>query len=139
MMRLFNFRVEDNYAIRIHDLWLDLHNDYNFAGAHYDPTFNNLTMTWQRASQHSALAGARRLLILFRKVQFLKMELLNEGADVASAETLEFVGFLHPDDRDVMGGCLLQEEADESYHMIFRFENQFAIKCFCDEVDCKTS
>ena len=137
-MRLTNFQVEDNYAIRSGDTWLDLHNDYDFSGAHYDPASNNLTLTWKRTSQHSDLAEASRLVIWFRHVQFLKME-LQQATDVASAETLEFLGFLHPDDCEVMSGCLLQEEADESYHLIVRFENGHTIKCFCDEADCEMS
>ena len=138
-MRLSNFRVEDNYAIKSGDAWLDLHNDYDFAGVYYDPISNSMTMTWKRASQHSTLAGASRLVIWFRQVQLLKMELLEHATDMARANTLEFLGFLHPDDSDVTSGCLLQEEADESYHLIFRFENGCTIKCFCDEADCELS
>jgi hypothetical protein len=135
-MRLTNFSIEDNYAIKSGDAWIDLHNDYDFTGVEYDLESNCLAMKWKRATKHSTIASASQLVVWFRQLQFLRLELIEDAQDILSAKTLEFVGFLHQDDVDVMSGCLSQEEADESFHLIFRFENTFAIKCFCREVEC---
>jgi hypothetical protein len=137
MMKLSNFEIGDNYAISMDSAWLDLHNDYDFKTYQYDATTSSAVLLWVRSKLGpSETSLAQNIAVRFVNVKLLKIELLAGAAISADAETLSFLGFLHPDDLEVMDGCLTQEESDSTYHMIFRFENGLSIKCFSETVTC---
>lgn len=138
-MHLSNFVIEDGYAVRLGETWLDLHNDYEFEALHYSPLSNNVVMIWNRAAKHSQLASVARLEMRFRNLLFVRVESVEGPGGSSDAATLSFIGFLHPDDIDVNIGFLSQEEADETYHLICRFENGCTIKCFAFEAYCVLS
>jgi len=137
-MELLNFEIGDNYAIKMGSTWLDLHNDYYFEACQYDAATNSVVFLWVRSKLRSSdTVVAQKLAVRFANIKFLKTELLAGATATADANTLTFLGFLHPDDQEVMDGCLTQEESDSTYHMIFRFENGLSVKCFSETVSCE--
>lgn len=137
-MEQLNFNIGANYAICMGPIWLDLHNDYDFEKYEYDPHANNALFSWSRSKSRSAEPGtAQKLMLRFDKLTLSKTEYMADSSLVADATTLAFLGFLHPDDLNVMDGCLTQDESDSTYHIIFRFENGLAIKCFSETVTCE--
>lgn len=48
--------------------------------------------------------------------------------------TLSFIGFLHPDQEEIMDGCVDEHEATEEFHFIVGFEDGGALKVYADEV-----
>ncbi len=137
-MKMSNFEIGDNYAISMGSIWLDLHNDYDFETYWYDATTNSTVLLWVLSKQHPPeVSLAQKISIRFTSVKLLKTDLLTDAEISADAETVAFLGFLHPDDLDVMDGCLTQRESDSTYHMIFRFENGLSIKCFAETVTCE--
>jgi len=137
-MKLSNFSIGDDYAISMGPTWLDLHNDYDFETIQYNVAANSAVLVWVRSRLNpSENSLAKKITVRFEAVKLLKMELqANDGAS-DDAGILAFVGYLHPEDLDVMDGCLTQEESDSAYHMIFRFENGLSIKCFSEAVTCQ--
>lgn len=139
MMKLVNFKICDNYAISMGSIWLDLHNEYNFEGYRYDVTTNSVILLWSLSGlgRPAEALLAQKVTIRFVGVDLLKTKLLSGADDSAGAGILSFLGFLHPDDLEIMDGCLTQEESGPAYHMIFRFENGLSIKCFSEKVTCE--
>ena len=135
-MLLKNFRFEENYAIVYGDDWLDLHNDYDLQVLCYNALSNRVELRWNRAIDHSVKATYSQVRLSFCNVLLLKTAFQATLDCMSDAPILEFVGFLHPDDIELMEGCLLQEESDSSYHIIFRFANGLAVKCFSEELIC---
>jgi len=136
-MLLTNFKVEENYAIFSDGKFLDLHNDFDFVGFDYDSQTNCVKLNWVRAKHTTENTHVFNVTLRCHSTRLFKVELPEDQYDDTSAKTLEFLGFLHPDDLDVMSGCLLQEEANDDYHLILRFESGCAIKIYGSEVNCE--
>ena len=137
-MNLTNFAIEANYAIRSGKHWFDLHNDYDFSEFKYNPSINCAILCWVKSKLNAKnTQKITKITLNFIKVLVLKTEFGVVSEKCSDANTLAFVGFLHPDDLEVMNGCLTQDESDASYHLIFQFESGLAIKCFSEAVICQ--
>ncbi|GEM_PF-2062071 len=137
-MQLSNFAIGDNYAICIGPTWFDLHNDYDFEKYEYDPYANCAVFSWARTTfRASDPEIVRRLTLRFDNLTILKTEFVAESQNNTDVKTLTFVDFLHSDDLNVMDGCLTQNKSYSTYHIIFRFQNGLAIKCFSRTVTCE--
>jgi hypothetical protein len=135
-MQWQDFEIADMHAIKSGTALLDLHNDYDFQSICFNASTNSVSLSWKRAAVYSPAAVATHITVRFENVQIFKTELLQVSAVATDSLVLNFVGFLHPDDLNVMDGCLLQEETDASYHAIFCFENGLSIKCHSESVIC---
>lgn len=73
--------------------------------------------------------------IIFDNVALLKLQTEDNDKNNGK-ETLSFIGYLHPNDVDLMDGCLDEDEANPTYHMIIAFEGGLAIKIFSESAVC---
>ena len=134
-MNLVNFETSEGYAIRMGSTWIDLHNDYDFETCLYDTASRSAILSWVRSSRASSHL-AQKVSLRFVDLRVFKVELLEGCVEPDDARTLNFLGFLHPDDLEIMDGYLDQEESDPTYHMILRFEDGLSIRCFAKTATC---
>lgn len=134
-MRLSNFEIRDGYAIVVDGRVLDLHNDFDFEEFRYDVVANRATLAWTATG--TRVSGGRRFSLNFDSVDFLKVEGPGSDHEPDDARVLAFLGFLHPDQADVMDGFLEKNDGDGTYHMIIALESNLAIKIHAEEVRCE--
>jgi len=135
-MEKINFLVDSNHALDIGGRHIDLHNNFDFKNIEYSTEKNILSLSWVKTKgdwvQSNEFEG---LQIVFEDVLFLKIQ-GNVSSTLADRKTLSFIGYLHPEDEELMDGCLDESEANPTYHMIFSFENSLAIKIFSNKAVC---
>lgn len=134
-MRLKDLEMVRGYAIRVGECEADLHNDYEFESLQYDVATQSVRLTWFR-SIHASNVLPVKVTVLFERISLFKIEFDSLEEAKCDAGTLKFLGFLHPDDREIMDGYLEQEEADSTYHIILGFENGLSVKCYAETVSC---
>jgi hypothetical protein len=136
-MKLVDFSIDENHGLCVGACQVDLHNDYNFTGFKYDPCNNFAEFQWLRADTASPLALHRTVILRFIELRVFFAAMEYRADTVNDSETLDFIGFLHSEDVDVMNGCLTQSEADSTYHLIIRFLNGMTFKCYANSVTCE--
>lgn len=134
-----NFNIEGNHAVNFNGRQIDLHNNFDFVGFKYSSKTNNLYLIWLKSEGEWISSDEfNEVEIAFKNVTFLKVrrdELKKGGA--GSSKTLSLLGYLHPDDVEIMDGSLDEIEANSDYHMIFLFEDNLAIKVGSSRAICK--
>lgn len=133
-MKKLNFKIQSNHAIDIGNSILDLHNNYDFNGLTYNVPLNTIRFSWIKTDadwvpkDHPA-----NIQVIFEGVKFFKTYFNTTEQQAESDKlTLSFVGYLHPDDVDIMDGCLDEKEASNEFHIIFSFENGLSIKIYSE-------
>ncbi|MEP4149962.1 MAG: hypothetical protein ABJL73_01580 [Lentilitoribacter sp.] len=135
-MEKINFSVDSNYALNIGGQHIDLHNNFDFRNLEYLSEENALSVSWVKTKGDWVQSNeAENLQIVFEDVLFLKIQ-GNVSNTLADRKNLSFIGYLHPEDEDLMDGCLDESEANSTYHMIFAFENSLIVKIFSSKVIC---
>jgi hypothetical protein len=133
-VKITNFNIEKGHAISCGSYWIDLHNDYLLEEMRYDVLARVFRAAW-RCSSPSQLNGGAAVSLVFAEVSLLMIQHHNAAAqNPDAAGTLSFIGFLHPDSKDVMDGYLDTSESNESYHFIMGFEGGLAVKCYCESI-----
>jgi len=135
-MEKINFLVDSNYALDVGGRHIDLHNNFDFESIEYSIRQNRLSMTWAKVTGDWVQIDVPEYVkIEFDNVVFLKIQ--TDSYDKNDDKgTLSFIGYLHPEDVDLMDGCLDESEANSNYHMIIAFEGGLAIKIFSEKAVC---
>jgi len=134
-MKKINFIVIDNYAIKVNGQHIDLHNNFDLKKIEYSIEENRISLTWTcTKGDWIPNDKIKSVKINFEEILFLKVEL---GKDNSDQKSLLFIGYLNPEDIDVMDGCLDEDESTLDYHMIMAFDNGLVIKIFSESVFCK--
>lgn len=139
-MKRMNFSIEKNSSITVDGSSLDLHNDYDFLELNYEPRVSKVSLLWKKVEGDWVKETlSQKLRIVFNQVSIFKTQVNVDSNEQVDRLTLSFVGYLHPEDIDTMDGCLDELESNDSYHIIFGFENGLAIKLYSEEVKCLLS
>lgn len=135
-MKKLNFFVDSNHALDVDGHHIDLHNNFDLKNIEYSIKQNTLSLTWIKAIGDWVLTDEfEDVQIVFESVSFLNVQ-TRASDKFADRQTLSFLGYLHPQDTELMDGCLDESEATSEYHMIFAFEDGLAVKIFSDTVIC---
>lgn len=134
-MNLVNFKIADSIAIESGAQYFDLHSNYDFRGFAFNTKDNSLTLEWTKCTG----AWAEKENVNFLKMMFDKVSVFavkSRDIDIPSSEneTLAYVGFLHPDDTELMEGFLPPEYNSGEHHLVFGFESELVIKVFSKSV-----
>lgn len=135
-MEKVNFLVDSNYALDVDGHHIDLHNNFDFESVEYSTKQNRVSLTWAKAiGDWVQIDVPANVKIVFDNVLLLKVQ--TDDCDKNDDKgTLSFIGYLHPEDVDLMDGCLDESEATSTYHMIIAFEGGLAIKIFSEKAVC---
>lgn len=136
-MKKINFLVDSNYALDVGGQHIDLHNNFDFKGLEYSTNSNQVCLSWIKSvGDWVPTDEVEGFKIIFENALLLKVQ--GSISEVPSTrKNLSFIGYLHPEDVELMDGCLDESEATSDHHMIFVFENNFAIKIFSDTAEYK--
>ena len=97
-------------------------NNFDFKNLEYSTEKNILSLFWVKTKGDWVQSNEfEDIQIVFEDVLFLKIQ-GNASSTLADRKTLSFIGYLHPEDEELMDGCLDESEANPTYHMIFAFE-----------------
>lgn len=122
-----NFSIASTVDIFSGGQSYDLHNDFDFIGANFEAPSSHLTLLWAN--------NREEIRICFQSVKFLRMNGFDEAMPREEDSRLSFMGYLHPDDVDLMDGFLTEDLAGEKYHVIFCFEGGLSMKVFADSAE----
>ncbi len=135
-MKKVNFLVDSNYALDVDGQHIDLHNNFDFESVEYSIRHNRVSLTWIKGTGNWVKTDApENIKIVFDNVLLLKVQ-TDDYDKIDDKVTLSFIGYLHPEDVDLMDGCLDEGEATSAYHMIIAFEGGLAIKIFSEKAVC---
>lgn len=125
-MRLDGFELRDGYILAFGEWELDLHNDYDVVEVSNQPSSSSARIIfrrnpgdWVNATQPESIT-----MQFERVARFLKKA--GDPARATDGDTLQFIGFLHPD-HDVMDGYL-EDLSDPSQDLILGLEDHSAVK-----------
>lgn len=134
-MKKLNFSIVEAHAVEVDGLFLDLHNDFEFTGLSCDSELGRVSLFWERSRESCVTKGApARLSIVFDAVSLFKVNFVSGGHGALEGRTLQFVGYLHPEDVETMNGCLDERESSDDFHIVFGFENGLSVKLYSDLV-----
>ena len=126
-MRLVNFSIYKNYLLKIEQIEIDMHNDFDFKGHQFHEQKKVLKLKFSKSTgKWVHKIEVNNFALLFEGVDFWKEKAGKKDSSRQDQETVEFIGYLHPDEIDVMDGFL--DSYVKNYHMIIGFSNNGAIK-----------
>lgn len=133
-MKKVDFSIESSSSLRVPGRLLDIHNNFDFRNLKFSPSDDCLHLEWSKTNgdwlPKDEIDGFQ---LKFRGVRFLKTD-GRFGEQHADNRHLLYCGYLHPEDVEVMDGCLDEEESKPDYHMIFVFTGGLSIKLYADVV-----
>ncbi|MBU3057894.1 hypothetical protein [Pseudomonas indica] len=130
-MRLENFKIIDSIAIEYGGYYLDLHNNFNFVGLVYDVPRQRIELEWNKnLGEWSRNERYEKIKLTFDAVSVFCVRARDQAKPFSEDECLSYIGYLHPDDMDVMDGFLPVGQSSDDYHVILGFEGGLVIKLY---------
>lgn len=135
LMKHLNFNLADSIGLSYKGSYFDLHSNFDFSSMHYNADDQSLILSWIKSHEEWAkIETCNEVSIIFKLVEVLKIIPREDDKPKSEDTTLSFMGYLHPDDLDIMNGFLPTEQKSEDYHMIFGFESGLSIKVYAETV-----
>jgi hypothetical protein len=135
-MRLTNFNIDnDNTGLNYNGVYLDLHNNFDFRAFNYDVSSRQLELTWTRSHEDWANEKIPSFKLVFRGVQFLKIQERDNSLPSSEDTCLSIIGFLPSDLRDNFNGYVEQKNAKETDDLNILFQSDQAFKISCTYAD----
>lgn len=135
-MRLENFRMASSTVLEFDGVYIDLHSNYDFCGLSYDVSDKCVVLKWKRCSGLWAEGDIYKSVdLVFNSVQVFGVRPRCNDKPFSEDDSLGYMGYLHPDDIDVMDGFLFPEQARGNYHLIFGFESDLVVKLYSESVE----
>lgn len=120
-----NFVVRSTVEIESAGAIYDLHNDFDCNFIRFNPLSSSLTLSWV------SLADEKFLEICFESIELLMLRGMDAKMPRKEDRRLSFMGYVNPEDLDLMDGFLPEDLAEEGFHFIFSFEGGVVIKLQC--------
>ena len=136
-MKLENFTVsEDNIGLKIGDMNLDLHNNFDFQAIEYSIDKREIRLSWKRNSgDWVPKKDPRRIELVFHGVARFKMRGRNPDIPFSEDDCLSTIGFLPPDMWEHIDGYSPhQPTADDD--LLMDFMSGAALKIRAESVRC---
>ncbi len=135
-MKIENFLVsDDSIAVEYEGNYLDLHNNYSFISFNYNIRTQQVELKWvKNQGEWAEKELYNELKIIFNSVYVFKVNPRDVELPFSEDECLDCIGYLHPDDIELMDGFLTPDFADDSYHLVFGFQSGLFIKIYAETV-----
>lgn len=139
-MQAKNFKVVDSTGIEFLGQFLDLHSNYDFTSVSYDVCNKSVEMCWKKCSGSWAENEKyQKLKLKFSSVSVFSVRPRDGEKPFSEDDCLSYLGFLHPDDLDLMDGFLPPDKSEDGFHLVFGFESELVIKLYADSVELISS
>lgn len=134
-MLVENFVIVDSGAIEYNGCYLDLHNNFDFTALTYDVSKRCVVLEWCRnQGEWAGKEKYERLKLLFESVSIFTVRPRNNAKPYSEDESLSYLGYLHPDDLELMDGFLPPEQSCNDYHLVLGFESGLVIKLYSETI-----
>lgn len=134
-----NFEIDQDIAISSGELYLDLHNNFDFAGIDYRPTARTAVLRWNRGAGSWVPADApREVMLTFHRVTNLAMSRRDDAMPWTEDHCLETVSFTPPEFSEDFARCFTGYRSREE-HITLRFHSGAAIKVWAEAVEFSVS
>ncbi|HET9746235.1 MAG TPA: hypothetical protein VFP97_11020 [Chitinophagaceae bacterium] len=139
-MKLLNFNIGDDFISAVkEDLYLDLHNDFDFTGYSCDVLKKEFKLIFRKGrAEWIQNNGINNLAFKFKEVSFLKIQEGDSREYPDDERCLDGIGFNTEDMRSDMDSFLASNEFHDDYDLIFTFVSGLAIKIHSKEVFLET-
>lgn len=133
-MKKINFAIEKSSSFMVPGRVLDVHNNFDFSNLDYSILDDVLILSWVKTKGEWVPEDeVNEFDLIFERIHLLKIDGVLGAIDSAN-RNLSYCGYLHPDDINVMDGCLDEHESEFNYHLIFVFDGNFTLKLYADKV-----
>ena len=110
---------------------MDLHNNFNFAGLTYEVSEQRIELEWYRVlGEWSRNERYEKIKLIFDAVSVFCVHARDQAKPFSEDECLSYIGYLHPDDMDVMDGFLPVDQSSDGCHIVLGFEGGLVIKLY---------
>ena len=128
-----NFELRELIYIYHNGRYIDLHNDFNFAGYDLDAAKDLLILKFTRhEGEWIAKDEYSTIILKHQNLSYKDMVLDNSGND--DAMTISEMTFFPANERDVNDKFLEQELPDENDDILYTFENGNYIRIGCGTI-----
>lgn len=138
-MILKNFKIQESYGIEYEGEFLDLHSNYDFVKYSYNVSCQSAELEWvKNAGEWATKEQFKKLILKFNSVSFFAVKARDEQQPYSEDKCLSHIGYLHPDDTEIMNGFLPEKMARDGYHLVLGFESDLFIKLLCADAELFT-
>ncbi len=131
-----NFKIVDSIGIEFNERFLDLHSNYDFKSLSYDIQNKTIELGWTKCAGDWAKDEIYQgLKLVFSCVYVFSVRPRDNDKSFSEDDCLSFLGYLHPDDLELMDGFLPLEKAGKNYDLFLGFESGLAIKLYAEAVE----
>ncbi len=129
-MKLSNFKIaKDNIALEIDDLYLDLHNCYDFIGFKYDVLNRTLEFNWQQNKGEWIQEGLPfNVTLIMEGVYLFKAQERDPEMPFTEDDCLSSIGFICKENLDELVEYYSNEPKDDCTHLNLVFMSGFEVK-----------
>ncbi|QDO85226.1 hypothetical protein FM037_20765 [Shewanella psychropiezotolerans] len=134
-MLLENFKIVDSIAIEFTGTFLDLHSNFDFVKLAYNIEERTVELDWKKCSgEWAKLEQYKKLKLVFKSVDIFRVNPRDSEKPFSEDDCLSYIGYLHPDDLNLMEGFLPSEQSEDNYHMVLGFESGLVLKIYSELV-----
>jgi hypothetical protein len=136
-MKLENFSVsDDNIALEVDDMYLDLHNNFDFKAIEYSIDKRVIRLFWGKNSgEWVPEENPRTITLEFHGVMRFKMNDRDPSIPFSEDDCLSTMGFLPPEMWDYMDGYSPHKPSDED-DLLMDFMSGAALKIKAESARC---
>jgi hypothetical protein len=129
-MILKDFKIaKDNIALEQSEVYMDLHNSYDFSGFAYDVAHREVKLSWRRASGAWVSESLpEHICLTLAGVYLFKAKEREPAMPFTEDDCLDTIGFLWNQRVEEMGGYHSFEPKEDCTHMSLEFMSGFALK-----------
>lgn len=130
-MLLKNFKIIDSIAIEFENDYLDLHSNFDFLSMLYNVENRTVELNWAKCSGEWAKHEKyKNLQLVFNFVDIFCVHPRDSEKSFSEDDSLSYIGYLNPNDLEVMEGFLPPEQSKDDYHMVLGFESGLVLKIY---------
>jgi hypothetical protein len=129
-----NFEIEENYAVRLNGIHIDLHNNFEFK--EFSESNNNVSIEFIKSNGDWVHKNEfKKLLFLHKKVTF-KNSVEGDSSEFPEDENiLSGISFFSNSMREINNGFMSHSKPSENDDIIYLFENEKMFRLNCDEIE----
>ena len=133
-----NFLIIDNYSIQSDDIFVDLHNCFDFMGFKKSEDQDEVILTWKKSKGNwVSPEELSEIIIIHRKANYFKV---HEGISEYhyNSITLSEITYFPSEERETNDAFMLQELPEEGDDIIYFFHDDSRIRINCEEIEAIT-
>jgi len=131
-----NFDIKDNHAIEIAGRYIDLHNNFDFVGFHYNVADREIKLHWKKSNGDWVDKNEISSLLLTHKaVTFLRVIEQDDKSINEDDSCLGEITFFPSTAREINDSIVSQPKPNDGDDILYFFENGQLIRIHCKEIE----